>query len=128
MTTEEDEIIVKANEITYRREKEKHDKEEQNVVKTLQGKVGKYFKTYDFNDEKKSFYRVLKDDWRDSQVLVENWKYYHDKYYGVNLETWYNDRSSDSDKEISETEFMQAVSWWMKKAGVYQILTMESDH
>jgi len=128
MTTEEDEIMAKADEIRYRREKEKRDKEEQNVVKTLQGKVGKYFKTYEFNDEKKTFYRVMKDDWRDSQVKVEKWTYSHDGYYGVNLETWYNDRSNDSDKEISQVEFILAVTWFMKKLGIYQTIIMESDH
>ena len=128
MTAEEDEIIVKANEIISRRNNEKRNKEEQNIIKTLQNKVGKYYRTYEFNDEKKNFYRVFYDDWRDSQVKVERWNYSHEGYYGINLETWYNDRSNDSDKEISETEFMQAVSWWMKKVGVYQILTMESDH
>lgn len=128
MTTEEDKIIEQANEIIHSREKEKRFKEESNIVKTLQGKVGKYFKTYEFNDEKKHFYRVMHDSWRDSQVKVEYWRYSHDGYYGINLETWYNDRSNDGDKEISETEFMEAVTWFMKKLGVYQIITQETNH
>lgn len=124
----EEEIIVKAREIENKRNKERQEKETQDIVKTLQGKVGKFYEKSTFHDDQKEFYRIHYDSWRESQVKVETWFWYNDNHYGVKESTCYNDSSISDDKEISEHEFMQLVTWWMKQVGVYQVLTMESDH
>lgn len=124
----EAEIIKKAQEIQNRNYKENEEKKRTELDKVMQSLTGKFFKTLDYTDDKKSFYRIFYDSWRDNQVKVESWYYYHDNHYRISVNTWYSDNRALYDEEITEIEFMQAVSWWMKKVGIHQILTMESDH
>jgi len=118
----EKEILEEAQKIKDRNYREAEAKKESDLVEVMQSLTGKFFKTLEFNDEKKEFYRIFYDSWRDNQIKVETWKYYHDEYYSVEIGTWYGDKRALYDEEITEVEFMQAVSWWMKKVGVHQIL------
>lgn len=124
----EEAILKKADEIRDKNNRFQEKAKRTALEKLLQGMCGKFFKTLDFTDEKKEFFRVFHDDWRDNQVKVERWKYFHDSFYQVNLETWYADNRRLYDEEITEIEFMEAVTWWMKKVGVFQIITQVTDH
>ena len=128
MSADEVAILKKADEINTKNRIQKEKADRIALEKLLQGMCGKFFKTLDFNDEKKEFYRVFHDDWRDNQISVERWKYYHNGYYQVELKTWYADNRQLYDEEITEIEFMEAVTWWMKKVGVFQIITQVTDH
>ena len=127
----DEEIIKKASEIRNRKEREVEKKQQIDLEKTMQGMVGKFYDAcmdYDKKSGKLEFYRVLFDDWRNTEVQVEYWTYYRDKYYKVIREKWYGDRRNSRDKEISEAEFMVLVLEFFKKIGIHQILTEESDH
>jgi hypothetical protein len=129
MNTDE-EILKQAEQIKKRNADEDRRMHEIKLQTTMQNLVGKFFKTLDFDLEKGKlkFYRVLPDSWRNNQVKVETWEYFHEGYYKVSINTWYNDQKAIYDEEITEIDFMAAVAVWMRKVGVWDIMKKETDH
>jgi len=127
----EQRILEQADEIRQKNARVEKAAEEATQVKAMKKLIGKYYLdwTGGFADtDGVDAYRVLSEGFHDNYVYVEHWMYAHDEHYAVEHISWYEAPTSENMKEVTKIEFMQEISKWFKKVGLYEIFNEETDH
>lgn len=126
------EILKQAEEIKAKNYRDAEEAKKTTQEKAMKSLVGKFYvgSTSGFADEDGvEAWRVLSLGFHPNYVYVEHWVYAHSEHYKVELINWHSiPRESIIMKQVTEIEFMQQVSKFFKKIGLYKIFNEETNH